>query len=162
MTTDEIKQKIEQGKKNMQWYLDMATMLEKQVAGFEKQLAEAEKPKLRHGDYGWDGFKLWLCMDHSIYLLDKKRMCTIPANEFIPGTIYGNLVADLAALAEDRTEWLIEDGAGDECRVCLQGHDYVVVHTDNLGVDLTFDAAESLARALLQIVATAKRRQGNV
>lgn len=73
----------------------------------QAQLAQAEKPELRHGDYGWDAhFNQHAPADPRVYLDGHHYGCNGGNQDKFPLVfVVGNIFADLAALSEPLTEF---------------------------------------------------------
>jgi hypothetical protein len=129
---------------------------DKNIADLEKQLAEAEKPKLRHGDYGvsWGGSPFFVQGETVFWLNAGGGASGISPERFGTAGRLGNLIDEIKALGEVRTEWKSETAD-----VSVR-YDHGDVEIDVLEAKqyLLFEEAESLSLALRQIIATAKRR----
>jgi hypothetical protein len=137
-----------------------AEMLAKEIADLERQLKEAEGPKLRHGDYGRNiADAAWIILGDWLYwLVDGKRSDITAAQVIEPGEVNGNLADELAALGKDRTKAELSDFT---ITLRPNNRDFPVqIERATLMNAYTLDRAEEIARAILQIVATAKRSEG--
>jgi len=94
MNKQELEHKLEQARKDR---LAADLTFENEIISLEKQLAEAEKPKLRHGDYGYffnDGSPR-IVINSGVY--DKHNKCgRIEDKHFY--NILGNIFDELQAL----------------------------------------------------------------
>lgn len=130
---------------------------DKSIADLEKQLAEAEKPKLRHGDYGCDG-SLFFVQGETVFWLNAGGVASgISPERFGTAGRLGNLIDEIKALGEERTEWKLDR---EGLRVSLREGSHITHPVWLSGKYLTLSEAESLSLALRQIIATAKRKAG--
>jgi hypothetical protein len=130
---------------------------DKSIADLEKQLAEAEKPKLRHGDYGVScNGSLFFVQGETVFWLNAGGVASsISPERFGTAGRLGNLIDEIKALGEERTEWKLDrEGLG----VSLREGSHITHPVWISGKYLTLSEAESLSLALRQIIATAKRR----
>lgn len=96
------------------------------VAKLELDLAEAEKPELRHGDYG-------ICKsnEHMCLYVKRKNQMELFGERYGSGypqdtplsdhKILGNIFDDLKALSEELKEFEVENGLYETIKVTLTG-----------------------------------------
>ncbi len=104
MNTEEIKEQIDIQKLLAENHKLCLERTDRELARLESQLAEAEKPKLRHGDYGpATGSECRLVLKE--YGKDELRTagpacCAATGEDQMPETVLGNIFADLKARQE--------------------------------------------------------------
>ena len=124
--------------------------------------AEAEEPKLRHGDYG-----LSLTGSHPrLYVYDNgirwANQSYVEGHDCIPGNpILGNIFDDLKAMAEDLTEFEFNE-TDSAHKLKGQLTDYTVILKDlqdNEGVNIDLKDLSAFIRNLRIMEATLKRKK---
>jgi len=144
---------------------DIAT-LEAERDGLQKEL---EKPKLRHGDYGYD-FEGDPCMSLQLHngagcTLHRSRAgkkyaytCKTLNACYVPKVVLGNIFDDLARNQVDLKKFDVEYKAGYRFHADLTDNGiWLLIHTGSSCYDL--DKATEIHQKLGQLIATAKRRQ---
>ena len=150
---------------------DIAT-LEAERDGLQKEL---EKPKLRHGDYGYD-FEGDPCMSLQLHngagctlhrsCAGKKYAYTCKTLNacYVPKVVLGNIFDDLERNSKDLEEFRITDFEDDAYRARWNGS-YLDIETtrgllcDRQHMHLALDGMVEFHQKLGQLIATAKRRQ---
>ncbi len=166
--------------------LDLASTtmsLMETINKLKAEIAAAEKPKLRHGDYGYDvggkpcaamryyddpGKKLRAVSTTCIHTVDCSEH-----TECVPKTVIGNIFDDLKAMKEDLTEFEIErevhngemqaylghsHGSDCSCKCSQKPHDSVYIHTGTSGW-FSLDQLAKIIKSFRQMEATAKRNK---
>ncbi len=106
---------------NIQAQIDKAKRV---IEKLEAELAEAEKPKLRHGDYGpATGSECRLVLKE--YGKDELRTagpacCAATGEDQMPETVLGNIFADLKARQEALKQFEIGNGSFRTVQVALE------------------------------------------
>ena len=146
---------------------------------WEKELAELEKPELRHGDYGvLHGGRYFVNCDHSLHAREKRPFgisdygggqCGFDryADDFEK---YGNIFDDLKAMSKPLTEFEIRDGNAYRFTMKLLQEDrmkgtvfvQVLSPGGNTKEHFHMDMGrfESMCKQGLRLVATAKLKAG--
>ena len=165
----ENKIKREQNAKDLAGAHAETAKLKEEMAEIESQLAEAKKPKLRHGDYG-------TLSGGGLYFFNDSHNCNPPserpfgigqagggqvnADEYGP-VILGNIFDDLKARQENVREFEIECDVDHEVlKVNLSPEDYssaVIISIDNVDVRMEPDSFSEFALKVSQMEATIKR-----
>lgn len=127
---DTTQAELDQAKKDQRIQAEASSL---EIERLEAKLAEEQKPKLRHGDYGKCYSQEWMHIYGQTYWMGKEvpakdRMSSLPDSHFIKKSkqIY-NRNDDLAAMQED-----VEDG---------KLHEFVT-DTDGNTVNLTVQVKE--------------------
>ena len=146
------------------------TNVSTEIAELKAKLAEEQKPKLRHGDYGLD------CMgSRSVIAINQGgRLVKSMANGYTDCynavciqnhryPVLGNIFDDLKAIQEDVTEFEIE-GCGFKLRVTISGTDIAisVIEPGQGEMKTTYIPQQRQAELVLklrQMGATVKRNQ---
>ncbi len=131
MNQDEIKKEIDCKSACRAAILGFARDCEHVIVALEAQLAEAEKPELRHLDFGDNGHAKWIKLFDEIHWIElyKEDVSVLPDADFI-NNVKGNLQAifdDLKALREPLKEF--------ETEIDTQSHrtaEFRATNTDNL------------------------------
>ena len=110
MNTEEIERNITEGRKWVEGGEAIARFGRERIAELEAQLAEAEKPGLRHGDYGIGPAGTWIRVHGSTWWDTKD--CSGPSNQdadvFIPYRL-GNILADLKTRQETLKKFTMKE-----------------------------------------------------
>ena len=108
----------------------------------EKELAELEKPELRHGDYGLHGKggDNWIKIQNKLHYIGNDNYfgdCGIAESAYAPNKV-GNLIADLKSLSEPLAEFELSTGqlsavkcfwgSDPDILNIRQGNDLIAVH----------------------------------
>ena len=89
-----------------------------EIERLEAQLAEAEKTKLRHTDFGWDEYgnpcgAIEVIETKGLRAMGHGAVCSAKCNDvgslYVPETVAFNAMDDLAALAEDLEGFEFDD-----------------------------------------------------
>lgn len=161
------KQKLKQAEID----LDLAEVaIHKEIADIDEELAGLDKPKLRHGDYGYcDNAKpVLVCREgasgimraaHAGGILENLRLERLEG--YAPRTILGNIFDDLARNAKDLSEFGV-----DSCELNTLKGRFVLRHGGNGMKWITCDnhcfstsGLIEIHQKLGQVIATAKRNQ---
>ena len=133
------------------------------------KLAELDKPKVKHGDYGYDGSGQTICVEKeksgsNIHIKHRNGFgCTwsgVDHLDVVGYTVMGNIFDDLKRYSEDLTEFTMEDDNGDKMAFEI---DMAVISLDfeELLNDLTFDKALEMGQKLIRMAYTLKRKNAN-
>lgn len=100
--------------KDIEFYEKVKRLADSSVNKLKAQLAEAEKPKLKSGDYGYDCHLFKIApADPRVFLGEHHYGCNGGDCDKTPlKFVYGNIFADLKALAEPLEEFEINDVYG--------------------------------------------------
>jgi hypothetical protein len=148
-----------------------------EIEALKAKLAEEQKPKLRHGDYGYDKDGdpcLYLCAQSKDRGDGPMRRCSsawlyeyeITGDNFKIVTVIGNIFDDLKALQEDVTEFKVGngEGIGDEAdgyfNARFDGR-HVWLKVDDDGLYFEPEDISIIILNLRQMEATLKRRSKN-
>ena len=152
MDKAEIEHKLEQAKADK-------FEINKQVQILEAQLREAEKPKLRHGDFGYSG-----STEFPRLVLDKNRLAhsfrvfeSTPHDE--PTVILGNIFDLLKEWSEDLGEFKIDQtkGGGGNIKICIDSR-FIDFWVAGKICTTKLSEAEEIWHKLGQLIATLKRK----
>lgn len=118
----------------IEFYQKISKLANSSIAKLQSQLAEAEKPKLRHWDYGYtdDGYARIVMEDREKDHLAQSGHLGMPEggcyNKMSEDNVTGNLADDLKALAEPLEDFEIEEIAKVSISKSMQ---YLVIEDPN-------------------------------
>ena len=162
MNIEEIKERLTRYRNTRTIMTEQLENLDVGLAELEKQLAEAEEAKLRPWDYGMNtAEEVWIRLDGDVAVYLQGHFAISHHNDkyFIPQRL-GNLIDDIKALSADMTEYKWHNGTYDAVRLTLANDGRISMEIGSSVTCVTSEDVESLALALRQIAATAKRRAG--
>jgi hypothetical protein len=152
--TEELKQKLEQAKKDKE-------SIQENIDWLEKKLAEAEKPKLRHGDWWMKGDSLHIYMKEHHgrdFVAIGDCILTKIGSSYGGEPILGNIIDDLKRNAEDLEKFDVY-GGGTRLFIRLQDNDIVFDIGGFTSTMHKINKATEIHQKLGQLIATAKRKQ---
>lgn len=138
----------------------------------QAKLAELDKPKLRHGDYGFDVIGNPCCVidvyGEGLRCASDSVLTTViqdhcPESEVFVPVDPRNIFDDLKLMGEDLEEFELghgEGGVGDDLGSYIASGGNIVIRIGKSHFSATPERTSEIARNLLQEAATAKRREG--
>ncbi|KKL69150.1 hypothetical protein LCGC14_2117830 [marine sediment metagenome] len=128
MNQDEIKKEIKDLSYGIQFHREqgdfhhgVADKRFESVKRLEAQLTEAEKPKLRHGDYGRNRLGVsWIFLKEQIVTEITAYVPEAPQEEYIKDR-FGNIFDGLKAWQEPLEKFRIDNGTSQTIRVKISG-----------------------------------------
>ena len=151
----------------------LSGLLKEESDNIQLQLAEIDKPKLRHGDYGYDKHTSYAGQEDEAFpepfFINADREYSYPLNEYNRNNknrkpvVLGNIFDDLKRNSEDLTEFDICNQGGNDLRIkhvkevgrYKDGIEFSIhKHTSTANIDQAIKIHQKLG----QIISTAKRR----
>lgn len=118
MNTEELRKDLERRRTRKALYAELQDEETQAIAKVEAQLAEAEKPELRHGDYGIRNHtEFWICINGRVYW-NNGQLSSLSDARFIESRL-GNIFDDLKALAKPLKEFKVNNGPYETVTIML-------------------------------------------
>ncbi len=165
----EVEVKLEQNAADMRAIEGAAAVIGLEITNLKATLAEEQKPKLRHGDYGYSdrnngNFLVLENNDDGLCYWDKgfglgAQIDTSDGRKHFVKS--GNIFDDLKAMSEELEEFTVEDSIGtSEFKANISGGriDIYMTHGSCCMGSFPLDSAHEIAMKILAIEATARKK----
>lgn len=147
--------------------------LESEGDRLQAKLDELGKPELRHGDYGWyedelspekkSSFVIYGFDGSDVLVRFNNRAGTTRMGKVYfqqKSSTLGNIFDDLKDMSEDLEEFEVEDKGHDGMAVRYDREHIKFIASGGQRIYLSYKKAEDFHRKLGQVIATARRREG--
>ena len=148
--------------------------LEEDIEQLKKRIADEQKPKMRHGDYGFspsgegagDQPRITLSCNNTMVTAGNGSVNNtnrVSNEKYFPNPVLGNIFDDLKAMSKDLTEFTLYQDDDDGLEVKLNKNGTITIKdlNDDESASVQPEEVHEFARKIQIMAATALRRQRN-